>query len=81
MMVKQQLTELLSKQFKINVDNINNGTHLLNDLHADSLDLMEAVMLVEDQFKISISEHEYQTALTVDSIVNLVNLKLAEKQL
>lgn len=78
-MIKQQLTELLSKQFKTNATNISGDTHLLNDLNADSLDLMEAVMLVEDQFKIRIAEHEYQNALTVDSIVSLVNLKLAEK--
>ena len=78
-MVKQQLTELLSKQFKTDTDKINGNTHLLNDLNADSLDLIEAVMLVEDQFKIRIAETEYQNAITVDSIVALVNAKLAEK--
>jgi acyl carrier protein len=74
-MIEQEIKQALSKQFQRPVEDINSETHLSNDLNADSLDLMEIVMWVEDHFKISLVEAEYEKALTVGAIRDLVASK------
>jgi acyl carrier protein len=75
-MIEQQLKDLLAKQFGIESANITNTDHLVNDLNADSLDLLEVVMSVEKEFNIQIEESEYQAANTVIKIAELVKSKL-----
>lgn len=74
-MIEQEIKQALSKQFHRPVDEITSDTHLTTDLNADSLDLMEIVMWVEDHFKISLIEAEYEQALTVGAIRDLVASK------
>jgi acyl carrier protein len=74
-MIEQEIKQALSKQFQRPVEEITSDTHLSNDLDADSLDLMEIVMWVEDHFKISLVEAEYEQALTVGAIRDLVTSK------
>jgi acyl carrier protein len=79
-MIEQEIKQALSKQFQRSVEEITDRTHLTNDLNADSLDLMEIVMWVEDHFRISLLEAEYEKALTVGAIRDLVDSKLAEQK-
>lgn len=74
-MIEQEIKQALSKQFQQPVEQLTSETHLTNDLNADSLDLMEIVMWVEDHFKISLLESEYERALTVGAIRDLVASK------
>lgn len=48
------------------------------DLGADSLDLLELVMVVEDEFGIEISNEEGEACLTVQDIINLAKGKGGE---
>jgi acyl carrier protein len=74
-MIEQEIKQALSRQFQRPIEEITSDTHLSNDLNADSLDLMEIVMWVEDYFKVSLVEAEYEQALTVGAIRDLVNSK------
>ena len=49
---------------------------IIQDLGADSLDQVEIVMMLEDDFDISISDDEFYKADTVEDLVNLVEEKL-----
>jgi len=80
-MIEQKLKDLLAKQFGIDADSISNNDRLVEELKADSLDLVEIVMAVEKTFRIQIEESEYQEANTVEKISMLVDSKLKTKPL
>jgi acyl carrier protein len=73
--INEDLKIMLSKQFGIEPDKIYNETHLVDDLGADSLDLMEIVMIIESKFKVRIEESEYIDALVVNKIISLIEQK------
>jgi len=50
--------------------------NLNKDLGADSLDRIEIVMMIEDDFGIDISDEEFEKVRTVEDIVNLVEKKV-----
>ncbi len=62
----------------LGVQNIKPGDHIIDDLGADSLDLVELTMAFEDEFNLSIPDEEIDTVLTVnDAIVLVEKLKKA----
>jgi acyl carrier protein len=73
--INEDFKIMLSKQFGIETDKIHNETHLVDDLGADSLDLMEIVMLIESRFKVRIEESEYIDTLVVNKIIRLIEQK------
>jgi acyl carrier protein len=76
--INENVKKMLSKQFGIELDKIHTETHLVDDLGADSLDLMEVAMLIETKFRIRIEEAEYNNALVVGKIVSLIEQKQQE---
>jgi acyl carrier protein len=77
-MIEQKVKTIIANQFGKPIESINT-TDNLDDLGADSLDIVEVVMELEDVFKISIEEEEYANRSTVASIVELIENKLAPK--
>jgi acyl carrier protein len=74
-MINEKLKNILSKQFGIPLEKINDESHLVDDCGADSLDLLEIVLLIEHEFGIKIYEQEYEQALSVGKIVALITTK------
>ena len=52
---------------------------LLNDLNADSLDVTEIIMLIEDAFKIPIEDQQVEGVVTVGDLIDVVERLLADK--
>lgn len=59
----------LAKQFEIDPESITLDTNLIDDLGADSLDVVELIMTIEDAFGISISDDDAAQLYTVGRIV------------
>lgn len=49
---------------------------LTDDLGADSLDTIELVMAIEEEFEIEIPDDDAETCKTVEDIINLVNRRI-----
>ena len=71
-----KVREALAKQFEPDPDSITLETNLIDDLGADSLDVVELIMSLEDEFGVSISDEDAAQLYTVGRIVEyLENLR------
>ena len=69
-MTFNKLQDLLAKQLHINSAKITLKTRIIEDLGADSLDIIEMLMQLEEQFKIEVSDEDALTFKTVGDITN-----------
>ena len=68
-MVFENVKKALAKQFELDPETITLDTNLIDDIGADSLDVVELVMELEDSFGISISDEDAAELYTVRRIV------------
>ena len=71
----EKVIGLLANQLNISKDKINADSKIIEDLGADSLDMVEMLMTLEDEFGISISDEEAVNLKTVADIVNYIEKK------
>jgi acyl carrier protein len=70
--VLEKVREHLSTELEVPLDQISESTRMREDLDADSLDLYELVMELEDTYGISVSEEEAADIGTVAQAVDFV---------
>ena len=68
-MIFEQVANELAQQFELDVESITMDTNLVDDLGADSLDVVELIMSLEDRFGIAISDEDAAELYTVRRIV------------
>ena len=72
-MIFEKIQSILAEQFSTQPETISMETSLVDDLEADSLDLVELIMTVEDEFGLpEIDEQEAAGLTTVADIVNYI---------
>lgn len=71
-MVFDKICEIIAEQLGSDPSEITMETSLMKDLEADSLDAVEIIMAIEDEYGIEIPDEEAEKFETVGSIVNYV---------
>jgi acyl carrier protein len=74
--VLAKVREHLSNELEVPLDRIDESTRFREDLDADSLDLYELVMELEDTYGVSVPEQEAATIETVGQAVEFVSRRL-----
>ena len=76
-MIFEKLCELISEQFGVEADTITVDTTFEDDLGADSLDIVELSMALEEEFGVSeMGADEISAITTVGDLVNYLQNKL-----
>lgn len=68
-MIFENVRDALAKQFEVDPESISIDTNVIDDLGADSLDVVELIMSLEDTFGIAISDDDAAQLYTVRRIV------------
>ena len=71
-MVEEKVKNILAKQLRLDAGKITEKTNITTDLGADSLDLVEILMTLEEEFKISIPDDAIQNIVTVGDLVKYI---------
>lgn len=71
------LEKMIAEKFDIDVSNVVPEAELIDDLGAESLAIVEFVMLIEEFFDIEISDEDAERIKTVQDIFNLVEEKIS----
>ena len=74
--LETKIVKVFSDNLSISEGEINMSSRFQEDLDADSLDLVEAVLALEEEFGVTIPEEEMEGIKTVGEAVDLVASKL-----
>ncbi|MBB5411888.1 acyl carrier protein [Paraburkholderia sp. HC6.4b] len=70
--IEQRVKGIVSEQFGIAVVDVKNEASFANDLGADSLDAVELMMAIEDEFDLEIPDEEAEKIMTVQQAIDHV---------
>ena len=77
--IESRVKAIIIEKFGVSESEVTSDANFTNDLSADSLDRVELIMEIEDEFGISISEDQAEKIATVGDAVKYVEEKVAEK--
>jgi len=75
-MIFEKIADILAEQLGVEKDDITSETNIMKDLEADSLDIVEIIMAIEDEFDIEIPDEDAEQMQTVASIVRYIEDKI-----
>lgn len=71
-MVLEKVKSILAEQFDVEEDKITADTDLQEDLGADSLDVVDLLMSIEDEFDVEVPDEEIENIKTVGALVSYI---------
>ncbi|MDO4731685.1 MAG: acyl carrier protein, partial [Clostridia bacterium] len=71
-MIFEKVRNILAYQFNVDEDNITLETDLFDDLNADSLDVVDLIMSLEDEFETEVPDSDIENIKNVGDIVSLI---------
>ena len=74
--VEEKVKEIIAEQLGIEVDQIKPESKFVDDLGADSLDVVELIMAFEEAFDIEIPDEDAEKIQTVKDVIDYINAKL-----
>ncbi|HIZ65017.1 MAG TPA: acyl carrier protein [Candidatus Blautia pullicola] len=75
----EKMKEIIAEQLNCEADSITMETSFKEDLGADSLDLFELVMALEDEYSVEIPSEELQDLTTVGAVIDYLKAKGVEE--
>ncbi|MDH3216129.1 MAG: acyl carrier protein [Candidatus Krumholzibacteria bacterium] len=73
--IDEKVKKIIEEKLSVNADQITNEARFAEDLKADSLDTVELVMALEDEFGLDIPDEEADKIKTVQDAINYIGSK------
>jgi acyl carrier protein len=73
MSVEKRVREIVAEQLERDVNEVKGESSFIDDLGADSLDIVELVMKMEEEFSIEIPDEEAEKIKTVNDVVAYIS--------
>lgn len=77
--MRERIIDVLSKQLRIDPADIHDSSDIMDDLNADSLDLVEILMVLESEMGIIISDEDALTLKTVGDVTEYLERVAGDK--
>ena len=77
-MIFEEIKDILAEQLDLDPETIELSSSLANDLGADSIDAIDIVMSLEDQYGIEVPDSVIENMKTVEDIVNFVEANITD---
>lgn len=71
-MTTNKVKEIIANQLSVKIEDVKDDTNIAEELGADSLDLVEILMSLEDEFGISIPDEAIPNIKTIKDIVDFI---------
>ncbi len=76
--IAEKIKEIICEQLDVSEEDVVPKASFVDDLGADSLDQVELIMAMEEEFEISISDEDAEKIATVEDAVNYINTVLGK---
>lgn len=77
--VETRVKEIVSEQLGVKIDELKNNASFVDDLGADSLDTVELVMALEEEFDTEIPDEDAEKIQTIHDAIKYIDEHLQEK--
>lgn len=77
--VDDRVKKIVVEQLGVKEDEVSNDASFVDDLGADSLDTVELVMALEDEFDIEIHDEEAEKITTIQQAIDFINAQIQAK--
>ncbi|MGB9090561.1 MAG: acyl carrier protein [Pseudomonas farsensis] len=71
--IEERVKKIVAEQLGVKEEEVNNASSFVEDLGADSLDTVELVMALEEEFETEIPDEEAEKITTVQAAIDYVN--------
>jgi 3-oxoacyl-[acyl-carrier-protein] synthase II len=78
MSIEKRVKEIIVEQLGVNESEVTPEAKFVDDLGADSLDLVELVMALEEEYNIEISDEDAEKILTVGDAIEYIQSHVAQ---
>ncbi|ABR31382.1 acyl carrier protein [Thermosipho melanesiensis] len=76
----RQVSKILAEKLDVPIEDIDESSHIIDDLGADSLDVVDLVMILEDEYGIKIEDEELEQISTIEDLLNILEPKLKGRE-
>jgi acyl carrier protein len=73
MSVEDKVKKIIAEKLSVDLEEVVEEASFVDDLGADSLDLVELIMSMEEEFDIDISDEDAEKLVTVKDAINYIN--------
>ena len=78
--VEQQVKAIVAEQLGVKQEQVTNDASFVDDLGADSLDTVELVMALEEEFEIEIPDEDAEKLQTVGDVIKYIQERAKPKE-
>jgi acyl carrier protein len=77
--VEERVIDIVCENLGVNKEQVTRSTSFIDDMGADSLDIVELVMELEEEFEITIPDEQAEKIKTVGEAIEYIERELAKK--